>query len=213
MNKILLIQIFLVFISINLNVSGQQKAFTDTGDEVVLYKDKTWKYKSEVDKKEVLKTISKAFEKDTNSTFLLKSKINEYGVYIDIKNIDFSKEKFLEEAEFNLINKKRSIWIMMTNEDIDLPLVSVRDEKIRQLTKSDSKYEVLEEDYRFVNGNKVVHMRFRFKDKGITTIMCIYLTSSSVGTAQLITGTTEGKFNDYKDEMYKILNGLVKYQK
>jgi hypothetical protein len=115
----------------------------------------------------------------------LKSKINEYGVYIDIKNIDFSKEKFLEEAEFNLINKKRSIWIMMTNEDIDLPLVSVRDEKIRQLTKSDSKYEVLEEDYRIVNGNKVVHMRFRFKDKGITTIMCIYLTSSSVGTAQL----------------------------
>ena len=69
---------------------AQIKAITDTGDEVLLFNDKTWKFKGE--KNVSIQKSTNYFSKGSNSTFLVKSKINGFGVYINPKSFEFKRD-------------------------------------------------------------------------------------------------------------------------
>jgi len=79
MKKLILAGFFLF--SINL-VNAQIKAVTDIGDEVILYQNGTWEYVDEsiVEEKEI-KLNEQQFIKDEESTFLLKSKKIDIGIW------------------------------------------------------------------------------------------------------------------------------------
>ena len=68
----------------------QQKAVTETGEEVILFEDGTWKYQNEDDFliKEI-STNSNIFQKDKESTFLLKSSKVNVGIYLNPKTWSF----------------------------------------------------------------------------------------------------------------------------
>jgi hypothetical protein len=69
MKRTLLLLISLFFVNL---IQAQQKAVTETGEEVILFEDGTWEYqnKDQISEKEI-PTNSKKFKKDKESTFLL----------------------------------------------------------------------------------------------------------------------------------------------
>ena len=71
MKKISILLLFIFIISI---CNAQTKAITDTGDEVILYSDGTWKY-ANAEKQTIteIKTNPNVFEKGSEASFLLKS--------------------------------------------------------------------------------------------------------------------------------------------
>lgn len=76
--KFTFIPVFLLLIS-NICIA-QTKAVTDTGEEVILYEDRTWKYANDFrDPKLAIKTNPVEFKKSNNANFLLKSKLAEVG--------------------------------------------------------------------------------------------------------------------------------------
>ena len=98
---------FLVFLIFVTSVSNSQiKAVTENGDEVVLYDDKSWKFINENINNEFDSSKNyPVFYHDENSTFLLKSNINDVGVMIDPKKWSFNKSSTDDsEFEFELKN-------------------------------------------------------------------------------------------------------------
>ena len=81
--------IFSILVSVQI-CFGQQKALTETGDEVILYDDGTWKYTNQAETT-FIDTNKVEFKKNDNSTFLLKSKKFNIGVWINPKKWKFIK--------------------------------------------------------------------------------------------------------------------------
>ena len=82
-------------------IHAQIKAVTETGDEVFLYQDGTWKYLAETgatDESES-KTNETVFTRDKASTFLIKSKRANVGVWINTKIWSFTNNSTNEDAE------------------------------------------------------------------------------------------------------------------
>ena len=106
-------KIFFLFLIIALTVSinGQQKAVTETGQEVILFEDGSWIYQN---KKEALNneisTNSRKFSKNKKSTFLLKSKKFNVGIYLDPKLWSFNTPTDNPEAEYELQLKDGDLY-------------------------------------------------------------------------------------------------------
>ncbi len=65
---------------------AQINAVTETGDEVVLYHDGTWKYvKDSLSQKINIPVNDKAFVKDAQLSFMVKSKKLPIGIWINPK--------------------------------------------------------------------------------------------------------------------------------
>ena len=93
---------FLVFCLLIAGFSqAQQKAVTETGDEVILFDDGTWQYQDEETQKEKeIPTNPTEFKKDKKSTFLLKSNRFNVGIYLNPKVWSFKKASDNPDAEY-----------------------------------------------------------------------------------------------------------------
>lgn len=86
MNKNILVLISLFFVNF---IQAQQTAITETGEQVILYKDGTWKYQNEEQEIEKeIPTNSIPFNKDAESTFLLKKQQGKCWILVEPKNMD-----------------------------------------------------------------------------------------------------------------------------
>lgn len=97
-----------LFITIYSLSSSQVKALTEDGKEVVLFDNKTWRFVNESDEKTLdeIETNETAFVKSKESTFLLKSKKIEAGIYINQKNGELLKHPtYLQQSTLSKIRK------------------------------------------------------------------------------------------------------------
>ena len=90
LNKSGMKKIELLLVSIicsTLICNGQKKAITESGDEVILYENGTWKYTREFDNNDsnFIRTDSQYYFKNKNASFLLKAKNGNVGFWIDPK--------------------------------------------------------------------------------------------------------------------------------
>ena len=93
------------------NISkAQKKAITDTGEEVILYENGTWKYFKEFDSNDsnVIKINPVVFSKSSNASFLLKSNHGNIGFWIDPKKWTFGKSATNPSADFELEFKREA---------------------------------------------------------------------------------------------------------
>jgi len=82
-------------------INAQIHAITDTGDQVVLYQNKTWRYINDsINTESKISINEKEFSKDKKSSFLVKSKNLNIGIWIDPQTWSFSKEVSNNAAEF-----------------------------------------------------------------------------------------------------------------
>jgi hypothetical protein len=194
-------------------LNAQIHAITDTGDEVILYEDQTWKYVN--DSIGLLKEIllSEAnFTRDKNSTFLVKSSEINVGIYIDPSKWEFSKGAENEAADFQFRKKGDDLHALMIAEKVEIPVENLRDIAIKNARNAAPDLEVLHQEFRNVNGKKVLMMQMVGTIQGIKFIYFGYYYSNSQGSIQLLTYTARSLLEDYRNDIELFLNGFTELE-
>ena len=190
---------------------AQQRAITEEGKEVILYDDGTWKYKDgEKIPSEEIPTNPNAFVKDDSSTFLLKSKNLNVGFYLNPKVWSFRKATINPYAEYELQMRDGDLYCVIITEKIEVPLESLKLIAIENGKSLSPDLTIVKEEYRNVNGLKVLLLQMNGTVKGIKVSYYGYYYSSPEGTVQFITYTAQNLLEKYMPEIEKLLNGLVK---
>ncbi len=191
-------------------IQAQQKAVTETGDEVILYEDGTWKLQNEEDvvEKET-PTNSKKFKKDKKSTFLLKSSALNIGFWLNPKVWSFKKAVDNPEAEYELHLKKGDLYGMVISEKIEVPLKTLKSIALENGKAAAPDLKIIKEEYRNVNGLKVLLLQMDGTMQGVKFSYYGYYFSSSSGTIQLITYTAQNLLEEYIPVSENLLNGIV----
>lgn len=205
-------RILAFFICALLSISGfcQTRAVTETGEEVVLYNDGTYIYANtnEAPMAEV-KTNPKKFTKSEESTFLLKSKKVNMGFWLDPKKWSFSKPTENPDAEYEVALKGEDLYGVIITEKIEVPLESLKNIVIENARSLAPDIRVMQEEYRNVNGQRVLFLQLNGTAQGMKISYYGYVFSNSSGTVQLITFTSQNLLEQYKEDGEKLINGLV----
>lgn len=194
-------------------LAAQINAVTDTGDTVILYDNGTWKYLDDSisDEKEI-KTNPTAFSTPSESSFLLKSNVLPVGFNLNPKKWTFQKASENDEAEFELILKGEDLYGMILTEKVEIPLVSLRELAIENARLAAPDVYIVTEEYRIVNGNKVLFLQMNGTLQGIKFSYYGYYFSNTHGTVQFITYTAQNLLKEYTNDCDALLNGIVTLQ-
>jgi hypothetical protein len=178
---------------------------------VVLYDDGTWKYVNEgASSVSEIKTNEKAFTKDKNSSFIVKSTKVDIGIWINPKAWTFTKGIANDDAEFQFQKKGEDLYGMLIAEKLQIPIETLKNIALQNAKNASSDIKVVNEEYRTVNGIKVLMMQMAGTVQGLKVAYIGYYYSNESGTIQLLTYTGENLLKDYRDDIDVFLNGLVK---
>lgn len=193
-----------------LSTFAQQKAITDTGEEVVLYEDGTWEYAgaTELPEKEI-PVNPKPFVKSGKSSFLLKSSKTNLGVWIDPKKWTYKKAENNEDAEYELNLKGGDLYGMIITEKIEIPLKALKQAAFNNAKQAAPDIKIVHEEMRKVNGTDVLFMQMEGTLQDMKFIYFGYYFSNSKGAVQFLTYTTKNLEGEYKASAEELLNGLV----
>ena len=203
--------IFTALILLSMQFANAQiNAITDSGDEVVLYDDGTWEYLNDsmVTASEIPEN-SKEFITDKKSTFLVKSKKLNIGIWINPKTWSFSKGTDKDAYEFQFQKKGDDLYAMLIAEKTQIPVETLKEIAISNAKDAAPDIKVIKEEYRNVNGKRVFMMQMAGTIQGIRFTYFGYYYSNSNGTIQLLAYTGESLFNEYETEIELFLNGLI----
>ncbi len=201
-------KLFLLFLLSSTTIIAQQKAVTEIGDEVILYENGTWIFKNP--ENNVVKEISvnnEKFKTPKESTFLLKSNYIDIGFWINPKKWSFKKTE--SEHEYSLELKTGDLYAMVITEKIEVPLKTLKNIALENGRNAAPDLVVTKEEYRIVNGNKVLFLQMDGTAQGIKFSFYGYYFSNKNGTVQFVTYTSQKLLTDFKDECKKLLNGFV----
>ncbi len=191
-------------------INAQINAVTETGDEVILYENGTWKYLYDnVIENSEITVNDKEFVKDEKSTFLVKSKRLNVGIWIDPKRWKFTKGSENDDFEFQFQKKGGDLYAMLISEKMQIPIETLKGIAIENAKSVAPDIEVVKEEYRNVNGIKVLMMQMSGTIQGMRFTYYGYYYSNDNGTIQLLTYTGENLFDDYLDDSEVFLNGLI----
>jgi hypothetical protein len=191
---------------------AQKKAVTETGEEVILYENGTWKYVNDSDSakgKTEIPVNPKAFTKSASATFLLKSTKTNIGIWLDSKKWSFKKSGEDEASEYGLQLKGKDLYAMLIAEKIEVPLESLKQIALDNAKEAAPDIKLTKEEYRTVNGKKMLHLQMIGTLSGIKFIYSGYYYSSTKGTVQFLTYTAQNLYEDYEEDAYQLLNGMV----
>jgi len=193
-------------------INAQINAVTENGDEVLLYKDNTWKYSNESlnETVEILRN-DKPFTKEKKSSFLVKSSKTNIGVWINPKDWGFSKSKTDSPSEFNFNHKQLDVYGMLIAEKTEVTVEALTDIAYENALEAAPDIKIVEKEYRTVNGLEVIMMKMKGTIQGIKFIYFGYYFSNAQGAFQFLTYTSQNVFNEYKNDMLHLLNGLTEY--
>lgn len=206
--KIRLLLSCLVFVGIS--SFAQKKAVTENGDEVILYENGTWAYSKTADTAtKVIEINPTNFSKPQNVSFLLKSNKCKVGVWFDPKKWSFEKPKDGGAAEYEFELKQQDLYGMLITEKIEIPLQSLKTLAIDNAREVASDITVTHEEYRMVNGLKMLAMQMTGTIKGIKFVYFGYYYSFEGGTIQFVTYTSQSLLKTYIKDAEELLNGFV----
>ncbi len=203
---------FIIIISIIFPIfcMAEQKAITDTGDEVILYDNGTWKFLN--NDKHVSKTIptnKSHFKKGGELTFLLKSPKNNIGLWINPEKWLFQKAVSNKEAEYELQLKGQDLYGMIITEKMVIPIESLVDLAVQNAKNAAPDIRVVQKEYRIVNGNKIIQMQMKGTLQGIKVVYFGYYNADKNGSTQILTYTSQGLFEGFRNEAVDFLNGFI----
>lgn len=195
------------------HITAQKKAITETGDEVILYDDGTWMwmYSNSNQDTEVKELVlnSKEFKKGTDATFLLKSAKVKTGLWLNTKKWSFSKANNNKQAEYKIVKKDGDVYGLVINEKVEIPLESLKNIVLKNAKNAAPDAVITHEEYRMVNGNKVMQLDIIGTIQGIKFAYFGYYYSNAKGTTQLLTYTSQNLMKEYRSDCEELLNGLV----
>lgn len=203
--------IIIGFLLLNANlIYSQINAVTESGNEVILYNDGTWAYLNDsININNQIPFNEKDYLKDAKSSFLVKSNKVNIGVWINPKNWNFSKGDDKDVAELKFQKKGEDLYAILIAEKMQIPIESLKEIAIDNAKTVASDVKIIKEEYRIVNGIKVLMMQISGTIQGIKFTYFGYYYSNTNGSIQLITYTGSKIFDDYYNDIELFLNGFV----
>jgi hypothetical protein len=202
--------IFIFILGTSMSGFAQVNAVTENGEQVVLYKDGTWKSletKSGWDTR--MDTLK--FTKSSTSTFLIKGSRVEYGVWINPKKWQFKKDQKTDvPIEYKFTLTGQDAYAMIISERIQVPLNSLKEVALKNALKAAPDAKIVQEEIRNINGLNVLLLQMEGTISGINFVYYGYYYSDEGGTVQFLSYTSKNLFPTYKPEMEQLLNGFVK---
>src|SRR5690554_569784 len=191
-------------------LSAQIKAVTETGDELFLYQDGTWEYANDnqVDGMKI-PVSEQEYMKNESSTFLVKSKVLDVGIWINPKIWSFSKGTGEEAFEFQFQKKQGDLYAMLIAEKIEIPVETLRGIALDNAKAVAPDIKITNEEYRTVNGIQVFMLQMEGTIQGMKVKYHGYYYSNSSGTIQLLTYTGLNLYDEYLETINLFLNGFV----
>ena len=124
MRKVILTGLILISVQF---LTAQISAVTETGDEVILYEDGTWKYLNDsIIENAEIPVNEKEFLKSKKSTFLVKSKKLNVGIWINPKNWSFTKGIENDAFEYQFRKKGDDLYAMLISEKMQIPIETLK---------------------------------------------------------------------------------------
>lgn len=189
--------------------NAQIKALTESGDEVLLNKDGTWKYAS-VSQGWNTKLDTTNVKKDAAATFLVKGKRIKYGVYIDPKKWSFNAEKDEKSpVEYEFTLKQEDAYAMVIPEGMEMSYEGLVKIALNNAKEAAPDAHITSEETRRVNGNIVRMVEIHGTVESIKFVYLGYYYTGKSGTVQLISYTGENMIDKYRKEMETLLNGFT----
>ena len=208
MKKIITFSLFTFLVSLGFS---QIQAVTDKGDQVFLYEDGTWKYandSSETEEKEI-PVSNVVYSKNDKATFEVKSNKVNSGIFINPKFWSYKKNPAGEAQEYSFQSKEKDIYAMLITEKINIPIDNLKRLAVSNAKDAAPDTKVITEEYRMVNGKKIFFMQMNGSISGIKFTYLGYYYSSEGGTIQFISYTSQNLLEEYKNDMFELLNGLM----
>ena len=205
----------LFILSLSQIAYAQIKAVTDTGEEVILYDDGTWEFKS-IDfsgTNDQITVNPKEFTKSDESTFQIKSKNTNTSLWLNPKKWSFSRSQDNPDGEYEFRLKGGDLYGVLITERLEMPLATLKNAALENARAAASEVEVLKQEYRNVNGTEVLMLKMSGNPQGINIVYFGYYFSNSSGSTQLITYTSKSLMDEYEDEVETFLNGFMVLEK
>jgi hypothetical protein len=211
MQKIILFCAVFIGLAASSDVWSQKTAVTDEGEIVILYQDGTWEFQEEIELLESpIDTNPTPFIKNAEASFLLKSKVNESGFYLDTKKWSYAKGVNNPDAEYEFQLKGGDLYAMAITERVSIPLTVLKNAALTNARSAAPNIHIINEEYRTVNGLNVLMLEMQGRLDGIDFTYYGYYTSSASGSTQWIVYTSTQLINEYPQEIESLLNGLTK---
>ena len=211
MKKTILTGLILIFAQL---LNAQISAVTETGEEVILYEDGTWKFLNDSNSildDTIIAINKKEFIKDKNSTFLVKSKKLNIGIWINPKSWSFTKGSENDASEFKFQKKGGDLYGMLIAEKTQISIENLKNIAVSNAKSVSPDINVIKEEYRKVNGIQVLLLQMSGTIQGFRFTYYGYYYSNANGTIQLLTYSGENLFPQFLGDMEEFLNGLVEY--
>lgn len=201
---------FSLFILCGTMVVAQQKAVTDSGEEVILYADGTWRYLNDSARvEEEIPLNPKTFTRSPGNSFLVKSTRFNVGTWVNPKKWSFKKATGNEAAEFEYDFKDGDLYAMIITEGLEIPVETLRNIALQNAREAAPDIHIVSQEYRMVNGLKVLCMQMDGTLQGIKFSYVGYYYSNAKGTLQFLSYTSQALLPKYKADIEELLNGLV----
>ena len=206
-------KIFSIVLSILLFLAATsyaaQKAITDTGEEIIINSDGTWEYADKgqnvTDK---IQTNKKEFKRSEDASFQLKSTKNDSAYWINTDKWSFKKPKEEGPTEYSFQLKGKDVYGMAITEAIEINLDSLTNIALENARKVAPDVKIISQEYRIVNGNKVVFMQMNGTIKGANFTYIGYYHSNASGSTQLVNYSSPNIIDKYKSDILEFLNGF-----
>jgi hypothetical protein len=189
---------------------SQQKAVTETGEQVVLYNDGRWTYVNKDTIREAEIPVNpRKFEKDTDASFLVKSTKMNIGFWLDPKAWSFVKSESHDAAEFEFVNEEKGLYGLSITETLELPMEALANIALDNARDAAPDVKVVSKEYRTVNGLKVLMMQMTGTIQEILFSYYGYYYTSGNGALQFLVYSSKENVDAHAVEIEKLLNGLV----
>lgn len=187
-----------------------QRAITDQGHVVILNDDGTWQFEQPDANRQIeIETNDAQFLKSETQSFQVKSARNDTTVWIDPKLWSFNKGRDGSASEYQFQLKGADLYGMVITEQIEMGLETLADVAFQNAKNAAPDARIVSQEYRTVNGNKVLHMRMDGTMHGIKFTYLGYYFSNQFGSTQLVSYTATNLVTKYQQQIDAFLNGFA----
>jgi hypothetical protein len=188
-------------------LEAAQKAITDTGREVILQEDGTWRYATPPQGPGKIDFSSQEFMRPENASFKLKSKNTDAVFWLDPTKWTFRNGTADTEYEFDL--KYGDVYANAITEGIEIELDNLMEIALENARQAAPDLNVRKREYRVVNGEKVGFLEFAVSTQGANLIFMGCFHSDQSGSTQLLAWTAANLLDKHKGHIQELLNGLA----
>ena len=192
------------------------QAVTDEGKEVILFADKTWKFVNESDEA-ILNDLPEnedKFLKERSSTFLVKSKKINTGLYIDPKKWQIKTVDDSPLVDYQFAEKSGNGYGLFGSEKSNIANYTIyKDILINTLQKKVSFFKLLRSEIRTVNDKKVLFLRYKVNIQNLDFEYVGYYMITEQGLSQVVCYSSDKMFEEFLPGFMQFLNGFVENYK